>query len=279
MTVIARFALREAVRRRVFVVVALLTAAFLVLFGLGVWQAFEISGVSGFDGATGQVVIGATMLGLAMFATSFLGVILAVFLTLGAIRGDAERGLLQPLLVRPISRRDLLLGRFIAAGGVSALYVAAVYCAAVLITGTIGGFWPGDPVTPALGLMAAVLIVTALALAGSVVLASTANGIAVFMAFGAGLVSGLLGQIADVFGSDTLALVADAAGYALPFEALYQHALAQLTSGTSGAGRFVLQLGPLGGAADGGLGVWLWSAAYLGLVLAAALWAFRRRDL
>ena len=46
-----------------------------------------------------------------MFATLFLGVVLAVFLTLGAIRGDAERGLLQPLLVRPISRRDVLLGR------------------------------------------------------------------------------------------------------------------------------------------------------------------------
>ena len=39
-----------------------------------------------------------TILGLAMFATLFLGTILAVFLTLGAVRGDAERGLLQPLL-------------------------------------------------------------------------------------------------------------------------------------------------------------------------------------
>ena len=44
----------------------------------------------------------ATLLGLAMFATLFLGTVLAVFLTLGAVRGDAERGLLQPLLVRPV---------------------------------------------------------------------------------------------------------------------------------------------------------------------------------
>ena len=45
-----------------------------------------------------------------MFGTLFLGAVLAVFLTLGAVRGDAERGLLQPLLVRPVSRRTLLLG-------------------------------------------------------------------------------------------------------------------------------------------------------------------------
>ena len=43
-----------------------------------------------------------------MFATLFLGTILAVFLTLGAVRGDAERGLLQPVLVRPLRRRTVL---------------------------------------------------------------------------------------------------------------------------------------------------------------------------
>ena len=55
------------------------------------------------------------MLGLAMFATLFLGVVLAVFLTLGAVRGDAERGLLQPLLVRPVARPTLLLARWLGA--------------------------------------------------------------------------------------------------------------------------------------------------------------------
>ena len=44
--IIAAFALREALRRRVFLVVALLTLAFLALYGLGVWQAFKISTTS-----------------------------------------------------------------------------------------------------------------------------------------------------------------------------------------------------------------------------------------
>ena len=57
---------------------------------------------------------GAFLLGLAMFATLFLGVVLAVFLTLGVVSGDAERGLLQPLVVRPIGRSTLLLSRFLA---------------------------------------------------------------------------------------------------------------------------------------------------------------------
>ena len=55
-----------------------------------------------------QVLTGSTLLGLAMFTTLFLGCVLAVFLTLGAVRGDAERGLLQPLVVRPLGRTALL---------------------------------------------------------------------------------------------------------------------------------------------------------------------------
>jgi hypothetical protein len=45
------------------------------------------------------------LFGMAMFGTLFLGVVLAIFLTLGVVRGDAERGLLQPLVVRPVGRR------------------------------------------------------------------------------------------------------------------------------------------------------------------------------
>ena len=100
-------------RRRVFVVVAVLTVAFLVLYGLGAWQAFKRStrrAAAASAGVEPDVVAGATLLGLDMFGTLFLGTILAVFLTLGAVRGDAERGLLQPLLVRPVPRRTLLRG-------------------------------------------------------------------------------------------------------------------------------------------------------------------------
>ncbi|CAA9525065.1 MAG: hypothetical protein AVDCRST_MAG30-3306, partial [uncultured Solirubrobacteraceae bacterium] len=226
--VIAGFALRESLRRRVFLVVAILTVVFLALYGLGVWQAFRE--VDEFDigrgaGVEPETVVGSTLLGLAMFGTLFLGTILAVFLTLGAVRGDAERGLLQPVLVRPLPRRTLLLGRFAGAASVCAAYVMVVYLVAMVLTNVAGGWWPDRILTPGLALAAAVAILAAIALAGSVFLASTANGIAVFMVFGAGLVGGLLGQIGEALTSETLTDVARVATFVLPFEALYQHGL------------------------------------------------------
>jgi Cu-processing system permease protein len=280
--IIARFSLQESLRRRVFVVVGLLTVLFLVLYGLATWQAFKAA--DDFTGATeagveADAVVGATLAGLAMFAILFLGTILAVFLTLGAVRGDAERGLLQPLLVRPLPRRTLLLGRWMGATAVCAPYVMAIALSAFVITDVLGGWWPDRTLTPLLTLALGVAIIAALSLAGSIVLASTANGIAVFMLFGAGLTAGLLGQIAEAIGSDSLHDVAKVTTWALPFEALYQAGLSDLTADTVGFTRLAIDLGPFGGAQSGGLSLWLWSLAYLAVVGAVALAAFKRRDL
>lgn len=280
--VIARYALRECVRRRVLAVVALLTLAFLVLYALGADVAFnEVEDLS--EGSDEQfderVLTGSTLFGLSMFTTLFLGAVLAAFLTMGAVRGDAERGLLQPLVVRPVGRTSLLLGRFAGAGLLCAVYVAIVYGASLVITGVTGDWWPDRILLPGFGLIAAVLVIAALSLLGSIFLTSTANGIGVFMLFGAGLAAGLLGQIGDALSVDTLETVSQVAAWMLPFEALYQAGLDSLTEDVGGATGVIVRLGPFGGAQEGGPLLWVWTLAYLALVGFAATVAFRRRDL
>jgi ABC-type transport system involved in multi-copper enzyme maturation permease subunit len=272
---------REAARRRSFLVVLLLTAAFLALYGLGVEFAFDEVRHEGPDsfGIDAEVVAGAFLFGLAMFATLFLGAVLVIFLTVGAVRADAERGLLQPLLVRPLSRPAFLLGRFGGAALVGAVYTVALYAAALGLTNAAGGWWPDRVVAPAVELAAAVVLVCALSVLGSVLLSATANGMAIFMLFGAGLVGGLLGQIGAGIGSETLEGVAEKVTWALPFEALYQDALYRITADTHGVTRFVLQLGPFGGAKPAGVGVYAWTGAYAALVGGLAAAIFRRRDL
>ena len=278
--VVAGYALQEALRRKVFAVVLLLTLAFLGLYWLGARQAFqEVDDFVPPAGVDTETVVGATLLGLAMFGTLFLGTVLAVFLTLGAVRGDAERGLLQPLVVRPLGRPAFLLGRFLGAAAVCAPYVFGVYAACVVITRQTGGWWPDRFLGPGVELAAAVLIVTLLALLGSVVLSATANGIAVFMVYGAGLVAGLLGQIGEGLDSETLRSVSETTSWALPFEALYQDALHRITIDTSGFTEFAINLGPFGGAQGGGDALWGWTIVYALAVAAVATALFRRRDL
>lgn len=279
--IVAGYAVRECVRRRVFVVVLILTAVFLALYGWGAWAVFR--SVTDFAGASdpveAEVIAGSTIFGLAMFSILFLGAVLAVFLTLGAVRGDAERGLLQPLVVRPLGRTQMLLGRFMAAAGVCAAYVLVVYTLAMLITGAAGGWWPDRVLAPGLGLAGGVVVIAALALLGSVYLSATANGIAVFMVFGAGLVAGLLGEIGQALSSDGLEDLASVAAWLLPFEALYQAGLAGLTADAGGFTDVAVQLGPFGGAESASLLLWPWAAVYVLLLGLAARAGFARRDL
>jgi ABC-type transport system involved in multi-copper enzyme maturation permease subunit len=195
------------------------------------------------------------------------------------VRGDAERGLLQPLVVRPLGRATLLLARWAGATAVSGLYVVLVYLAAMLITRSAGDWTPDHIVGPALALVGGVAVVAALSLFGSIYLSTTANGIAVFMLFGAGLTAGLLGSIGNALGNETLENVAQITAWALPFEALYQAGLAALISDTSGLTGVILQLGPFGVARGASTVLIPFTIAYLAVVLAGAVAAFSRRDL
>ncbi len=279
---IARYSIAEATRRRVFVVILLLTAAFLVLYGFGTFAVFneiEGQGLDGGDLVEERTLAGGTLVGLGMFVTLFLGVVLAVFMTMSAVRGDAERGTLQPLVVRPLGRDSVLLGRLGAAAAVAGGYGAGVYSVIVLLTWLAGDWSPDNLITPALCLMGAIAIVACLSVLGSVFLTATANGIAAFMVFGAGLTAGLLDQIGEGLDSERLEQIAGIAAVLLPFETLYQAGLDLLTSDTRGLTEVAINLGPFGGSEHAGVADIAWCCAYAGLVTFAALRAFARSDL
>ncbi|MGH2922753.1 MAG: ABC transporter permease [Solirubrobacterales bacterium] len=282
MTLIARYSLAEAVRRRIFTIIVGLTALFLVIFAFGTFAVFdevEGQGFVGSDLIEERALTGGTLIGIGMFVIFFLGVVLGVFMTASTVRGDAERGTLAPLVVRPIGRDSVLLGRLLAAAGVAMAYAALVFAAVVLITWLAGDWSPDRLLTPALALTGAVAIVTALSVLGSVYLSANANGIAIFMVFGAGLTAGLMNQIGEALNSSRLQEIADAATVLMPFEALYQAGLHELTADTRGLTDVAVELGPFGGAEAAGAGILLWSILYGAAAVALAVRGFRRVDL
>ena len=280
MLIVARYVLTECLRRRVFIIVPVLTTLFLVLYAWGTssaWSATQdINGPQAIDRA---VLTGSTMLGLSMFATMFLGAVLATFLTFTIVRGDAEQGLLQPLVVRPVGRSEVFLGRYLGAVAVASTYVGVLFMSCVAITSAVTGWAPDRVVAPALHLATAVAVVALLSLVGSIFLATVANGVAVMMIFGAGLTAGLLQQIGEALGSETLMTIGRTVAIILPFEALYQAGLFGLTADIAGISGFVVRLGPFGGGQPLEAVHYLTFAVYLAAVLGAGLVAFERKDI
>ncbi len=214
-----------------------------------------------------------------MFGSLFLGAVLAVFLTAGAVRGDAETGTLQPLIVRPLSRRRYLAGRLLAASMVSAGYVAFAYLRRRAADRSDRRLVARQRRSARSSASAAPPSSSPRSrCSGSVFLTATANGIAVLMIYGAGLLAGLLGEIGDAIPSHSLQRIADVASWALPFEQLYRDALRELVGSAHGVTGAIIQLGPLGGSHDAGPLLLPWAIAYVALAMLAAGFAFARRD-
>ncbi|HTX13545.1 MAG TPA: ABC transporter permease [Solirubrobacteraceae bacterium] len=283
--IIARHAVQETIRRRVFVVVLVLTILFLALFTVASAKAFAAEGSFQFgsNGPVGPAGVASlttvTLLGLGVFGSLFLAAVLGVFLTVGAVAGDAERGLLQPLVVRPLGRRQFLLGRLVGAAAVSIAYVTVLYAVVLVIVHQAGGQWPDFIVGPAVALMGAVTILVAMSLLGSVFLSTMANGIAMFMLYGAGLVSGLLASIGAALNAHTVQTISHDITIALPFEGLYEAAVHSFASNAAGLARVAVNLGPFGAAQAGSTFFYLWAVVYFGLAAMIATAGFERRDL
>jgi ABC-2 type transport system permease protein len=132
---------------------------------------------------------------------------------------------------------------------------------------------------PGAALVGAVVILVALSLLGSVLLSAVANGIAMFMVFGAGLVAGLLNTIGNALGSQTVQTISHDLAVAMPFEALYQAGLHALAADQTGFNGLLVNLGPFGSAHVGGPGLDLWALAYVVAVGGLAALGFAHRDL
>jgi Cu-processing system permease protein len=282
MLVVAQYVFRECMRRRVFIAVPVLTLAFLSLYALGTARAIgaardfnDPGGVVAVDSAT---LVGSTMLGLSMFATMFLGAMLATFLTFTVIRGDADQGLLQPLIVRPLGRSAFLIGRYVGAVVIAVLYVTTLFAACVAITGAITDWWPDRFAEPALLLAGAVALVGLISILGSIFLPTVVNGITVMMVFGSGLTAGLLQQVGEGLQSRSLEALGRTAANLLPFEALYQGSLHAITADLFGFTGFAVRLGPFGGGQPLSAALYVWVAFYFGAMLGACLIAFHRKD-
>ncbi len=279
---VARLALAELRHRRSLLVVTVLTAGFLGLYGWGVFEILpSLSEQVGGNLPSSETKrgVGFLLLGIAVFATFSLASVLAVFTTMSTVKGEAEQGLLQSMLVRPIARSAIVTGRVLAATLAGGLYSAVVVTGASMLTRAAGGTPPGNLVAVVLALTAALTIVAAFGVLLSTVFGTAATGMATTMLVSIGFFASLVRQIAQVSDAPSVESKADLLTQVLGFNALYEGALGALTAGVGGLAGFALQLGPFGTQRTVTTGLLLVAAAELLVLLSAATWRLRRLDL
>ena len=277
--------LREHARRRTVLVAVILGALFVLLYGLGnhfIWAevASELRAGKPNSRSPAEVrnLVPATLFGLAIFATWFLSAVAATFLAAGGVRGDAERGILQHVLVRPVARHTILLARLAAAALLAIAFEVGVLLGCALVTRLVIGWSPSDLPQALLLLALGTAAVTAVATAISVRLHGAAAGIVTLMLFGTGLIGGFLEQLGAGINVASVRRGGEWLSTALPFESMYQAALHAITADLPGVTGVVVRLGPFGGARAASAGLVLWTLAWTAAIVALAAARLRRTD-
>jgi len=275
---IVRLTIREAANRKVLLVGAVISVAFLLLFTLGFSVGFSrAENDPEFTSVTDGAATIMTVLGL--YAVQFLAAFMAILLASGAVAPEIESGRLHAILARPLSRTSWLAQRSATFAGLAAAYIAIMSAAILAIANVVSGYEPIDPVRGIAYLTMEVVVLVALGTALSVRWSAIAAGVVVVALYGAAWIAGIMELVGSVLGNETLERIGVSVSLVMPSDALWRGASYYLQSPAYVAVTSAEDAVPFAGSAEPGPALVGWTVVYtVGWWSIADRW-FRRRDL
>jgi ABC-type transport system involved in multi-copper enzyme maturation permease subunit len=220
--VVARATVKEASRRRLLVALAGISLA---MVDLSAWGFSRFSrGAGALPSGDARASTAAALIAF-MFMFSFVISLSAVVISAPAVSGEIESGVAQSVLVRPVRRFEVLLGRWAGMAGVVAAYAVAAGALEVLVVWAVSGYAPPDPAAAIAYLVFEGLLVLTLTLALSTFLAPMTAGAVAVALFGAAWLAGVVGTIGSNLGIGSLQTAGRIAKVVLPTDGLWHAAI------------------------------------------------------
>ena len=186
---------QEMLRRKMLLITLVLTALYLAVF----WFIADTVALesSGSGDLLGQFARRSAILSLGFFFGGFVVAFLAIFSSFSVISGEAEQGVLQSVLTRPIPRWKWYVGRWIGYVSLIGGYALVLFVSMVLITKFHAGMTRdyGDIWVSLLLFVGAVPALVSMSMLGSSLFSGIGNGVFMTMLYGAGWLGGMVEKV------------------------------------------------------------------------------------
>lgn len=278
------FTLKEAIRRRIFLAVALLSL--LMLIGFTILFSFVLANSTApsyIDLPTFLLGVGAFMTVPTTWLVYLLGSLLTVLLTTNMISGEIEAGTFVIIVPKPLHRFEIVLGKWLCYALLLGIYIVLLTLAFWAIIYWKTGYWPADA-WPALALLELVIMVLlGITTLGSTMVPTLVNGAIVLVLFITALVSSFVQLIIPfVAPTHTVAVqnTTTIINLLIPTDALWHGSSFYLTSGAL----TLMQLAhvsntPFTSTEPIAVALVVWAALYSVVLPMLAAWRFQYRDL
>jgi ABC-type transport system involved in multi-copper enzyme maturation permease subunit len=280
MKTIAIATLNEAVRKKTFVVMGVVTVLYLVLWAVLLYF-FRQSMAQDSDLPLASVMV--SQLGLQF--SSMLICLLTIILGAGAIASELETGMIHAVLSRPLGRGAYVLGKLLGLGILVVIYATVLFGLLLLIgrvfsLGTVMSMQPLQILKGWLVYTLVPLCVLCLTLYGSVTMKVVPNGLLMIFIFVLGNIGGVVEMIGNYLGSRAVISTGIFISLVSPFHTLYGVSERLLLSSAGLRGDLLRSLGGLSGT---GLPVspamYVYTALYAFGFLALAVRRFKKTDI
>src|SRR5690606_28071510 len=118
---------------------------------------------------------------LGLYTVNFLAGIMTIFAAVGAIASEIEGGTLHAIVPKPISRWEIVAGKFIGFAIMLSLYIVLMVGSVVATAYFIGDYTPPNIIRGTLLIVLVSMILLSLTMFGSTIFSTIANGVIVFM--------------------------------------------------------------------------------------------------
>jgi ABC-type transport system involved in multi-copper enzyme maturation permease subunit len=283
MIAIAAASFKEALRKKMFLLVAVLTLVYLTLFGVITHFAVK-------DLATGKPQDIVNVLDVASNIVSFLGFyfssMLVAFLTImasvGSISSEVESGVIHSIITRPIKRSSYVLGKYIGLGVLSVCYAAFLFTAIIVICAIfklpiVNTLEPLHVIKGLLFFTLIPLAILSLSIFGSAAFKTLSNGIFVISLYILGLIGGVMEQVGSMLGNVSLVNLGIISSLISPFDVIYRQMLSSIFVNLGITSPFMVSGGMTGTAPS----IWMliFIFAYIPGLVILAIKKFRFKDI
>jgi len=227
---ITRFTLQEAIRRRLFLAVIILSALLLVAFIILLSVAINLfQSNSSANGGTlspqlfllsGGVFFDILMIWLVYLLSSLLTIVL----TAGMISGEVEAGTFAVIVPKPISRTEIVIGKWLGSALILVVYTALMFFAFLAVIYWKTGYWPPQSFSALGTLELGMLALLGLTTMGSAFVPTIVNGAIVLVLFIGAPVASLVQFVVQVITpaqSQVLQNIATVINLIIPTDALW----------------------------------------------------------
>ncbi|MDD7796318.1 ABC transporter permease [Clostridium sp. 'White wine YQ'] len=271
---IAAATFKEALRKKILILVAAFTFVYLTLFGLITHFAVEdltrtgtLNTVNALDVASNIVSF------LGFYFSSMLVAFLTIMVSVGSISSEVESGVIHSIITRPIKRSSYVLGKYIGMGILAVLYgiflfVAIISISTIFKLPIVNTIEPLNIIKGLLFFTLEPIAILSLSIFGSASFKTLSNGIFIISIYILGLIGGVMEVIGSMLQNQSLVNLGIISSLISPFDIIYRQMLSAMFEGISIRNPFMA----VGGMTSTTPSIWMiiYILAYIpGLVLMA----------